>query len=94
MGIDGCAEQVSATAGEAKLGRQEFVYDRLRLRQRPPNPLAHAANRVEPPLRATMTVVSIVLAILFMRLMLASTQFSPQILVDLRLMRALDSCAR
>jgi len=38
-----------------------------------------------------MTVLSIVLAILLMTLMLASTQFSPQILVNLRLMRALSN---
>jgi len=38
-----------------------------------------------------MTVVSIVLAILLMTRMLASTQFSPRILVNLRLMRALSN---
>ncbi len=43
------------------------------------------------PLRAMMTVVSIVLAILLMTRMLASTQFSPRILVNLRLMRALSN---
>ena len=40
------------------------------------------------PVRATMTVVSIVFAILLMTLTLASTQFSPRILVSLKLMRA------